>query len=42
MLKFVEVLKINSEDEESGCCVFVTEIIVSLALDLNVKLYLFY
>ena len=35
MLKFVEELHINCEDEENWCCIFVTEIIVNLTLGLD-------
>jgi len=37
VLKFVEDFKVNWDDEESGCCVFVTEIIGNLALGLDVN-----
>jgi len=33
----MEDFKANWEDEESGCCVFVTEIIGNLALGLDVN-----
>jgi hypothetical protein len=32
----VEDLKINCEDEESGCCVFVTEVFMALKLAIDV------
>jgi len=35
VLKFMEDLQTNSEDEESGYCVFVAEIIVNLTLILD-------
>jgi hypothetical protein len=40
--RVLKVLKINCESEESGCWVFVTEIIVNLSLDFDVKRYPFY
>jgi len=36
VLKFVEDLKINCENEENVCCVFVTESFMNLALGLDV------
>ena len=32
----MEDLQINSEDEKSGCCVFVTDIIVNLTFGVDV------
>jgi hypothetical protein len=36
VLKFVEDLQINSEVEESGCCVLVTDTTMNLTFDLDV------